>query len=570
MKQTKRFFAVLLAVIMLTSAFVFTSSAATLVWPVPGHTSLSQGFHDGKAIDISDGNIAGATVVAAMSGTVTHIFLCGEQHYGSMHDCNGFGTGLVILGDDGRYYQYCHMQADSIPTDAYRTCRVSAGQMIGRVGTTGNSSGYHLHFGISTGNYWNESGINPQNETYTYMEPGNDLGSDFYANIIKNDGWAPLGVVGKNVQIVPSLGDVSEYWHFVRDTDGSYIISNCSNGQVMDVWGAETENGANVCVHENNGGKNQRWQITGPWSGEYYLSPLHTNKVLDVNNNDSAVGTNVQLWEKNNSKAQQFAIYKQEKAGASVLRVSVENDSVTFSWTKGANCDHYRIRIDNKVTGETIDFWDLKTLSKTAVLPAGSYTAYVDSCNAFSFIKSNDVSFVVSKHTHSYTSTIVTAATCVKKGSQKFTCSCGDSYTESIPVNPSNHVNTKNIAATASTCTVNGYTAGVYCNDCKKYISGHQQQPLAAHTITIINQRDATQDAEGYTGDEYCTVCKQTIKQGTVIQKLDKPADPTPDTPSNPQPENGCKWCGKTHTGFFGGIVGFFHRIFAAIFGARH
>ena len=33
---------------------------------------------------------------------------------------------------------------------------------------------------------------------------------------------------------------------------------------------------------------------------------------------------------------------------------------------------------------------------------------------------------------------------------------------------------------------------------------------------------------------------------------------------------NGCPWCGKTHEGFFQGIVGFFHRIFAAIFGARH
>jgi len=44
----------------------------------------------------------------------------------------------------------------------------------------------------------------------------------------------------------------------------------------------------------------------------------------------------------------------------------------------------------------------------------------------------------------------------------------------------------------------------------------------------------------------------------------------TPDTPDEPQPENLCKWCGGEHTGFFGGIVGFFHRIFAAIFGARY
>lgn len=143
------------------------SRGVTLVWPVPGHTRISQGFHDGKAIDISDGSITGAPVVAAMGGIVTNIFLCVNTHH-NYGDCNGFGTGLVIKGDDGRFYQYAHMQAGSIPPEAYRTCRVEAGQQIGRVGNTGFSYGAHLHFGISTGTYWNESGINPQNETYIY------------------------------------------------------------------------------------------------------------------------------------------------------------------------------------------------------------------------------------------------------------------------------------------------------------------------------------------------------------------------------------------------------------------
>lgn len=142
------------------------SAASTLYWPVPNHTSLSQGFHDGNAIDISDGSIAGSTVVAAISGKVTHIYKCGSQHYGSYHNCNGFGTGLVIAGDDGRTYQYAHMQANSIPSNVYNGARVSSGQSIGRVGTTGYSSGNHLHFAISIGNYWNKSGINPANENY--------------------------------------------------------------------------------------------------------------------------------------------------------------------------------------------------------------------------------------------------------------------------------------------------------------------------------------------------------------------------------------------------------------------
>ena len=40
--------------------------------------------------------------------------------------------------------------------------------------------------------------------------------------------------------------------------------------------------------------------------------------------------------------------------------------------------------------------------------------------------------------------------------------------------------------------------------------------------------------------------------------------------PAPIQPENACPWCGQVHEGFFQGIIGFFHRIFAAILGARY
>lgn len=149
------------------------SAAAALHWPVPGHTNLSQGFHDGNAIDISDGSIGGARVVAAIGGQVSAIYLCPQQHYGSYGDCNGFGTGIVIRGEDGRYYQYAHMQANSVPSDVYYGAWVAAGQTLGAVGTTGNSTGNHLHFAIAIGNYWNQSGINPNNENYVdrYSQP---------------------------------------------------------------------------------------------------------------------------------------------------------------------------------------------------------------------------------------------------------------------------------------------------------------------------------------------------------------------------------------------------------------
>lgn len=143
-----------------------SSAANALYWPVEGHTSHGA-LHDKNAIDIRDANIGGATVRAAIGGTVTKKTTCSRQHSGSYGDCNGFGTGLVIKGDDGRTYQYAHMQGGSIPGNIGVGSRVNAAQAIGRVGTTGNSTGNHLHFGICWGQYWIGTG-DPTKESYIY------------------------------------------------------------------------------------------------------------------------------------------------------------------------------------------------------------------------------------------------------------------------------------------------------------------------------------------------------------------------------------------------------------------
>ena len=168
----KRMLSLMLAVLMVVCLLPTTALAATLVWPVPGHKSLSQGFYYNNAnqyhygIDISDGSITGATIVAAMGGTVKYVRNCTQHHPGSQHNCYGFGTGVVIIGDDGRAYQYAHMQGGSVPSNVYVGARVEAGQVIGRVGQTGDATGPHLHFGISNGqNYW-ENNVDPMLETY--------------------------------------------------------------------------------------------------------------------------------------------------------------------------------------------------------------------------------------------------------------------------------------------------------------------------------------------------------------------------------------------------------------------
>jgi len=157
------------------NALVEANAGTTLYWPVPGHYSLSRTFaqHGGQAIDISDGSINGSPVVAAIGGKVVYITLCPNNHWAEIQngvnpgnlDCDGFGYGVIIHGDDGRWYQYAHMQAGSIPSYVYYSGRVNAGQQVGRVGNTGASSGPHLHFEINTSGMF-AGHIDPMKETY--------------------------------------------------------------------------------------------------------------------------------------------------------------------------------------------------------------------------------------------------------------------------------------------------------------------------------------------------------------------------------------------------------------------
>lgn len=60
------------------------------------------------------------------------------------------------------------------------------------------------------------------------------------------------------------------------------------------------------------------------------------------------------------------------------------------------------------------------------------------------------------------------------------------------------HTNTTNIGATAATCTEVGYTAGVYCNSCNTFISGHEEVAALGHQYddgTYIDE--PTCDMEG-------------------------------------------------------------------------
>lgn len=115
-------------------------------WPVPGYKTISSQFgwrkcpyhgrehHSG--IDIAGSGINGKPIVAAGNGVVLKAYK--SSSYGYVMEID-HGKGMKTL--------YAHQLAGGFKAVVGQ--RVTAGQVIGTVGSTGNSTGPHLHFEVT-------------------------------------------------------------------------------------------------------------------------------------------------------------------------------------------------------------------------------------------------------------------------------------------------------------------------------------------------------------------------------------------------------------------------------------
>ncbi|SDJ47462.1 transglycosylase family protein [Streptomyces indicus] len=94
--------------------------------------SWSSGYHTGVDFPVP----TGTSVQAVAAGKVVTAGWGGA-----------YGYQVVIRHEDGRYTQYAHLSALVVKTGQ----TVNAGQRIARSGSTGNSTGPHLHFEVRTG-----------------------------------------------------------------------------------------------------------------------------------------------------------------------------------------------------------------------------------------------------------------------------------------------------------------------------------------------------------------------------------------------------------------------------------
>ncbi|MFF7254010.1 M23 family metallopeptidase [Streptomyces microflavus] len=94
--------------------------------------SWSSGYHTGSDFQAA----SGTPVLAIGPGTVV-----------SAGNSGSYGNEVVIQHEDGMYSQYAHQSSLNVSVGQ----TVTGGQQIGLSGSTGNSTGPHLHFEVRTG-----------------------------------------------------------------------------------------------------------------------------------------------------------------------------------------------------------------------------------------------------------------------------------------------------------------------------------------------------------------------------------------------------------------------------------
>ena len=131
------------------------SSSSGFIRPVNGYsvtTGLyySSGAYHG-AVDYSGPGISGKPVYAVADG---YVVTAKALNY-------SYGNYVLIAHYNGLYTLYAHGQMGSITVKEGQ--RVKQGQQIMRVGSTGNSTGPHLHFEVRTGGGSYSERVNPLN-----------------------------------------------------------------------------------------------------------------------------------------------------------------------------------------------------------------------------------------------------------------------------------------------------------------------------------------------------------------------------------------------------------------------
>lgn len=132
-------FMVLIGLMIIGVKAIHAEKPSSWMWPVKGVITSGFGARGGehKGIDIAAPE--GTPVAAAKAGTVKRSY-----------DSSSYGNVIFICHQNGDETVYAHLRTRLV----HKGDSVKQGEKIGEVGSTGDSTGPHLHFEVHNGK-WN-------------------------------------------------------------------------------------------------------------------------------------------------------------------------------------------------------------------------------------------------------------------------------------------------------------------------------------------------------------------------------------------------------------------------------
>lgn len=378
----------LLLVMMIPMGAVSVSAElptdAGWVWPVDGGL-FGRGFENGHSgIDIVAGG--GTAVKSVNIGTVLCASKATTSAEGYCGTCGRKGAGyhVTIVHPNGLIGMYAHLSDVCV----YSGQEVVAGQQVGNVGSTGNSTGDHLHFSFFANNYIADANLV---DPLYYLTPFNNVYvsgiTETSATIYADFGAAGPTIVNAGIYIGTDPANMIKITE-VLNTEGYYPNGDAIPGLFYNTlkWWKPLEKDTTYY-----------YQVWISRFGKEYSSSIKTFRT----------GGHTHSWS-------------------------------AWSVTKAATC--------------AVEGQQKRTCAcggvETKTIPATGIHTYDNACDT----TCNVCGAVRTVGSHSYSSKITTAATCGSAGVKTYTCSiCGDNYTESIPAT-GNHTYDDEYDATCNVC----------------------------------------------------------------------------------------------------------------------
>ena len=292
------------------------------VWPTYNHTLKSDwpnyssgSYHGGTDFPVP----LNTEVYSSCDGEVVSVQYL-TTSYGRHIKIKAKVNGNVV------YIRYCHLNSINVNVGD----KVNAGQVIGKSGSTGNSTGPHLHYEVRNSEDRYNPSLNPRlylpGSSYYYekndspdptptpipIPQGSQTISDGEYHIVSGlDSSKALDVYGAskdnaaNIQIYSNLSDGRETFHVTYLGNGAYKIINSNSGRCLDVDGAGMTAGTNVQQYDYVGADQQQWIIQED-NGWFNIISKKNGLYLDVEDGNSSNGANAQVWNGNGSDAQRW------------------------------------------------------------------------------------------------------------------------------------------------------------------------------------------------------------------------------------------------------------------------